>query len=1132
MLVRYILGRAGRGKTYRVFDEIKRTLSKTQTEKLILIVPEQFTLQAERDLIKHLQVPGIMRVEVLSFSRLAHNVFHEAGGITRIPINSQGKNMMLRKVVNEINDQLSIYQKTSKQQGFIEKFTELLCDLKKNNIYPEQLQESVENLNEGMMKEKLQDIFTIYNHFIEKTQGSYMDNEDTLQLLMEKMDQANFLSNTYIWIDGFSSFSVQSLDVIGKLMTIAKRVTLSLPLDTRPDCYDREVFHIPRQVFKKIRERAEINGIKEELLDLNLKENSYIDERIHHLEEQLYSYPYCQYREKVDNIQIFQGSNIYMEIEYMAAKIIELVREKNYRWRDIAVVCNDLETYGSVLKRALEENKIPYFLDQKRNIMNNPMIEFILSSLEAIIKGYPFGEVSRLLKTGFTPLKMEEVEVLENYLLRYGIQGRRWKEAFKWGDEEKLEELNKSREKLITPFMKMEKKLKGKHSFGEITKILYHYLEEVRLKEKLEQWIDQLRQQGLYDYVNENTQIWNIVMETFDQLVEILGEQQVTLREYYSVLQSGFSSFEIGIIPTTLDQVLVGQIQRTKSNDLKALFVLGINDGILPSGIEDQDILSNEEKLMLKQQGLDLATDHDTRSTQERYAIYSALSKPREYLWLSYPLANGEGKALRPSSLIDRVKKIFPKLREKNDGINSLKGNTQLVSTAQSTFKHLIENLRLYADGSPVEDLWWQVYGWYYQQSGWTHTRENILQGLFHTNQVEDIGAQRAKALYQYPIYTSVSRLEGFVNCPFAHFIKYGLKPRERQEYKIQAPDIGMVFHDSMSIFTQQLKKKNLDWREIDREISNEVMDQVIDEMIPLYGEGVFESTYRYKHLVQRLKRVSKRAIWTLTTHLKQGEFDLLGHEMTFGKNAPFPAIEIELSDGERIFIEGRIDRVDILEGEEEDYIKIIDYKSGNKEFSLSEVYHGLALQLIVYLDAVLQYKKASKDKPLKPAGIFYFKIDDPMIESQEKVIEKVEQQITRQLKMKGLVLKDVNIVRNMDRDINKHSHIIPVALSQKDEFYKNSSVLEEEGFFEVLDHCRTLIKEISEEMLRGNIKIHPVKQGNKTACEYCSYSSVCQFDPLFEDNEYHHIQKLESQEILQKIREKQGGRANGTMDR
>ncbi len=1128
MAVRFVVGRGNRGKTRWVFKDIKDRLENTVRDKLILIVPDQFTLQAERDLIQYLGTPGIMRIEVLSFTRLAYKVFNEAGGITRIPINEQGKSMMIRKILNEMVEDLSIYQNSAGQEGFISKYVDLLSIFKKNNVTPEQLSTYENSVDQRMVKEKLRDIRLIYEKFIQASMDSYMDSDDAMGMLLEKLGDTGFLRDTYIWIDGFSHLSKQIMGIILGLMDLAKDLVITFPMDTDGGARDRELFMLPSRMAADLYRGAEEKGLERGWVDLNTQENPSVHREIRHLEKELFAYPYHAYSEEVEGIEIFKAANIYSEIEYMASKVVELARERNYRWRDMAIVCNDLDSYGSMIKRTLDEYGIPYFLDQKRSIMNNPIIEFILSSIQAIIRGYPYEVVSRVFKTGFSPLSVEEYEKLEIYILQHGIRGSRWKRPFEGEDVEVIRELNQSRDAFITPLLRMDKKCKGRKSIREISKNLYEYLEDVNLRERLEQWIETLREEGQYEYVYENTQIWNILMETLDQLVEILGEQRVTLKEYASILQSGFSSYRVGIIPTTLDQVLVGQIQRSKSHTIKALFVVGVNDGVLPSGLDEEDILSNDEKIMLKEKGLDLAWDYETQFQQESHLIYSTLSKPQDYLWLSYSLADGEGRALRPSNLLDRVKKIFPRITETSELVMDEALEKRLISTPQGTFKHLVENLRRLVDGHEIHGMWLDSYHWYYHQSQWRDLRRSMIQGLFHHNQTEEVGREQAKWMYSYPIRTSVSRLENFVRCPFSHFIKYGLRPKEIKEYKVEAPDIGLLFHDSIALFTEELNKDKLDWTKMDRETTEELVERVIDGMVVDYGEGVFQSTHRYRYLVNRLKRVSKRAVWTLTSHLKQGEFQFMGHELVFGRGGHFPPLEVELADGSRIYLEGRIDRIDILEGEEEDYIKIIDYKSGDRDLKLADIYHGLNLQLILYLHAIM--KNMGREKTIKPAGIFYYRIDDPMVQSDERVVEVVEEEIERQLKMKGLVLKDVNIVRALDGGLDQHSKIIPVGLTKDNQFYKYSSALEEEGFYALIRHANELIRQISEEMLKGVIRIYPVKQGKRTACDYCSYRGICQFDTLFEDNEYHAIGELKDEEVLERLKEK-GVSEHGTMD-
>jgi ATP-dependent helicase/nuclease subunit B len=1124
--IRYIFGRSGKGKTHYIFEEIKERLKVDPEHKLILIVPEQFTLQAERDLMEKLKLPGILKVEVLSFTRLAHNVLNEVGGRTRVHINDQGKSMVLRKVIDAGEKHLTIYRKISQQEGFIEKFCQLLCELKQHDVLPGDLLRQGESLgDDSILRSKLQDIAYIYEQFDQSLQGDYIDKEDYMNMMAEKIEQARFLQGAEIWIDGFNTFTPQIYRILEKLMLAAKRVTVAFTMNFIGQERNGDLFRISEAAYGRLHEIALGLGLPGEIIDLDsipyceLKKSS----ELLHMEREVYAYPYKAYANEINNLEVFAGINLHTEIEAMAAQILSLIRDKGYRWNDIAVVCGDLESYGTLIKRVFEEYEIPYFLDQKRPISNNPLILFLLSALMTIQRGYRYEDIFRLLKTGFGGLTSEEYEELENYVLRYGIQGNRWKEDFDRGEVLDIERMNGWRSRLIGPLVKLEKRMKGKNTVSDITRALYSYLEEVDIYGKLQDWIEELRAKGRYEHVNENAQIWNIIMDTFDQLVEILGEQKIGLKEYIRILDAGLTSLEVGIIPTTIDQVLIGNIQRSKSHDIKALFVLGINDGVLPSGKDEEGILAEGEKLAMREMGLNLGTDRERKAYEEKFNIYSALSRPSEYLWLSYALADQEGKAMRPSILIDRVKKIFKGIQVKSDVMNDVHHQLHMIATKNSTFKYLVENMRLKLDGKPMEAMWWDVYGWYYEQEEWASKRDAITEGFFHQNQVDYLGDYRAKALYQTPIRSSVSRLEQFVNCPFAHFVRYGLKPKERDYFKVEAPDIGELFHHAMEDFTKGLKESGQNWRDLEKSQCDEMIERVIDGVVPNYNHGVMFSTHRYRYLVNRLKRISRRAVWTMTEHLKRSSFEPMGYEVGFGQNGHYPAIEIELADGEKLYLEGRIDRVDILEEDEACYIKIMDYKSGNKDFSLSNVYHGLELQLMIYLDAVLSHHGNIAKKHARPAGIFYFKIDDPMVKTDEKVTETIEKEIRRRLKLKGLTLRDVRIVRELDKEIDGYSDIIPVAINKNGEFYKNSSALDGETFTALIEHVRGLVKEISYEMMKGNVRIAPSKNNKQVACEYCSYKGICQFDNLFEDNQYRNIEKLSDEEVMKRITPQRG---------
>jgi ATP-dependent helicase/nuclease subunit B len=770
-------------------------------------------------------------------------------------------------------------------------------------------------------------------------------------------------------------------------------------------------------------------------------------------------------------------------------------------------------------------------MDQKRDIMNNSIIKLILSSAEVIRRGYRYEDVFSFLKTGFSGLDSDQVEKLENFVLRYGIQGQLWKNEFSWDKPELREELNQAREEFIIPMGKLETKFSGRKSLADMCRAHYEYLVDLGVQARLEKWIEKMNNQGRFEVVRENTQIWNIVLDIFDQMVEILGDQEVTLKEYLRILEAGFVSLEVGIIPTTIDQVLVGNIQRSKSQDIKGLLVVGVNDGILPSGQDDEGIFSEVEKEMLMARGVDLGFERNKKFAEERFLIYNALSKPQQYLGVSFAMADGSGKALRPSLLIDRLQRLYPSLPIHSDVVKHQALELHQVSTPASSYKYLVDNLRLHLDAKSMAQFWWDVYAWYYGQASWQESLSSMREGLFHQNQAGSIGAANASRLYSLPLYSTVSRVEQFVNCPFAHFIRYGIKPQERKIFTVGAPDIGELFHNSLLAFAMQLKQENKNWFELQRPECDRIMDAIMDELVPQHGHGVFASSHRYQYLVQRLKRISRRAVWVLTEHLQHGEFTPLQYEVSFGPGCPFPAIEIELLNGEKFYLVGRIDRVDLLEGEESTYVKIIDYKSGNQDFKLTDVYYGLSLQLMIYLRAVMASYGDLPSERLKPAGVFYFRIDDPLINSQSGIIENIEKEISRKLKLKGLVLEDVQLISQLDNQISGSSDIIPVALNVNGSFSKNSAVLPAENFAALIRHVEGLLGRIGLEIMNGSVKIEPVKNGAKTACGYCPYRSICQFDRQLQDNNYRNIRPLSDDEVVCRIQGQKEVQLNAGVD-
>lgn len=1129
MKLKYIIGRSGSGKTHHIISEINERINSAEQNQLILIVPEQFTLQAERDLIKKMKKEGIIQVEVLSFTRLAHKVFNEVGGLSKTHINDIGKQMILRKLLNELNDDLTIYKKAYRQEGFISKLNDLIVEFKQHDVDVIDLLDFVEKSKDSnIVNMKMKDvtlIFQAFNNYLEKR---YIDTEDCVNLLIEKIKESSFLEGSEIWIDSFHKMTPQTMKIVEELTSKAKEITITFTMDAEEDERSSDLFQTVKNTFNNTRKMAKRQNISEEILKFdNSNIKSTKSEEIGHIETELYAYPYKKFASQNKDIRIFEAVNTYNEIENVAMRIIDLVRKHNYRWRDIAVITADSEQYNPLLKRSFAEYPIPYFMDEKRKITEHPIIELILSAIDVISKNFRYDDVFRYLKTDLCNIKKSEHEKLENYVLRYGIRGAKWQRenfGIEFKSDEKIRdaiiEIEELRKKVITPLAKLKNNTKGKMKVSEITNALLKLLIDLEIEKKLTGWIEELKAKKRYDYVNENTQIWNTVSTILEQMVEILGDNIVTIKEYGEVLKAGFIASEIGVIPGTIDQVLVGNIDRSRSHDLRALFVIGVNDGILPSINERDGILQEHERLLLKEDGLNLGLDSSSKIYEEKLGIYLAFTKPNEKLFLSYALADLEGKALRQSLIIDKVKKIFGGSMVESDVSINLSNSLNTITTPNSSFKYMIEKLRKSLDGDgSFDETWKNVFAWYSTSREWDSKLKMALDGLFHDNQPINISNEKNKKLYGDQIKTSISRLEKFANCPFSHYIAYGLRPAERKKYEFTHMDAGNFFHRAIDDFGKTVRDKELIWKELSNNEIEEISNQVLDIIGEEFGRGILSSTYRYKYQFELIKRVCKKAIEVLTTHLKKGDFEPLGYEICFGEGKEYPPIVVELTDGEKIYIEGKIDRVDCMQDEDENvYVKIIDYKSGSKNIDFNEVLQGLQMQLLMYASAIISGLKA-EDANALPAGIFYFKIDKPLITTSEKAKEKIEKEINKTLKMKGLALNDVKILRNMDKDMGIYSEVIPAGIKKDNTTTAPSSVVGEVDFANLIEYTNKKAKELCESMLNGEIKVQPSKTKNTNACAYCDFSAICQFDTLIENNKYKNIGGKSKNVIIEEIK-------------
>lgn len=1134
MGLRFIYGRAGSGKSNTCILEIKKRIEEGAKNPLILLVPEQFSFQAEKNLIDIISERGMMSAEVLSFTRMAYRVLSSEGGIIHKHINSAGRVVLIYKIMDALREKLSVFSKAGKQQGFVNIMSDIITELKRYDVNTDMLEAAALKLNDGdTLKGKISDIALVFSEFQNELHKKYIDNEDELSMLSQKLTSCTMFDDAEIWLDEFTSFTPLQYDVIEKLMKKAKRINIALTSDVICDennIENTDVFFPIKNTERKLIKLAEKNNISYEK-PLFLKEaKRFKNDELKHIEKFYFSYPYVFYNKETSYVKLFKAAGIYTEVENCAREIISLVRDKNMRFNDIAVVTRDLSRYEELTRVIFTQYGIPFFIDSRRDINNNPVIVFARSVIDILRRGFTYEAVFRYLKCGLSDIEREDIDILENYVLANGIKGTRWTDKKEWAsgagygqykadseyDKEVITKVNEIKEKITAPIKKFKEEISKKRTVKELCTACFLFLKEQNIPSRIEGFIEYFNNNGMLDYAREYSQIWNMFMELLDQLVYVFGEEDITLEKFSKIFETGIGEYKVGIIPPSLDQVLVGNIERIKSHEVRAVFILGVNDGIFPKSSNEEGILSDSDRLELKNYGIEIAEDTKTRAFEEQFLIYTTLSTSTNYMYISYAIADAQGKSLRPSIIISRLKKLFPKLKEESDIIEraDYASSIKNVSSPNPTFNELVKNIKMKNDGREVNPLWKNVYEWYMSSPEYGQKCKRIFEGFDFNNKLESISKEKIASLYKIPLKISVSRLEKYVQCPFSYFVQYGLYAKERKMYEFSNPDIGVFMHEVLERFSTILKKENMSFKDIDIKWIETAVALIIDEIISENPGIILNSSYKYRFFTESLKRILVKSISTISLHFKKGNFETSDFEKKFKSIMQLPS-------GASVEISGRIDRVDELEIDGSKYIRVIDYKSGSKAFKLSDVYYGIQLQLLLYLDILLSNENKYKDKKVLPGAILYFRLDDPMISSEGDMdTDKLNEEILKKLKMNGIILEDTRIIREMDKDINGYSLIIPAQIKNDGSLGSKSSTASITQFELLRDYVKKITMDICTKMLNGNISINPLKktgsQSGSGPCSYCSFSEVCSFDPSFEENKYKIIKDKSDPEVFE----------------
>ena len=1116
MSLQFIIGSSGAGKSYYAYKRIIEDSLKHPEKNYYVIVPEQFTMQTQKALVEMHPGKGILNIDILSFERLAYRVFEETGGDNRKVLEDTGKSMVLQKMVQQHRKELDYLGSQMNKPGYLDEVKSLVSEFMQYDIKEDDLEEMKEKAKaQALLEMKLKDVGVLYQSFKEFLKGHYMTGEEVMDVLLKQLPFSKKLKGAELLFDGFTGFTPIQVNVIRELLVIADRVCVTVTMDEREDAFTpgkpHQLFFMSKQM---IRTLAGLTKNLDDPVYLKSSGKSRFSQApaMQFLEKSIFRYRKGTYEKEQQEIQIFAAASPLEEMREAARRMAQLVRTCGYRYGEIAVITGNLEEYARLASQVFEEADIPYFIDEKHSVLMNPFVEYLRAAMEMAVQGFPYESVFRYLRCGMSEVTREQADKLENYVLALGIRGyRKWSEkwvrVYRGMEADQIQELNEIREVFAEEVKGLADGFcAGKKTVEEYCRILYEFILKSNVWQKLKKQEQNFKDAGDKAMEKEYNQIYGIVMDLLDKMVEILGNETVSRQEFRQLLETGLSQAKVALIPPSIDQVMVGDMERSRLKDIKALFFVGVNEGNIPKSTQTGGILSELDRDFFKEQGVELAPGPKELINMQRFYLYLNMTKPREQLILSFSDTNAKGEGISPAYLIGSIRGLYPKLEIERAGESGagMKNETGSGNGEYCYPENPEAGIGLFLEklaGETGKDheildqtdaMFGELYSWYLRDPKYHDKVQKLVQSAFAGKPKDIISQSVAKALYGEISPYSATRLERFAACAFAHFLQYGMKLTERVEYEFKAMDMGNVMHEALESFAEEVRKRGLKWTELTEQERNEIADECLNNIVADYGNTVLKSSARNEYMIERTRRILRRTVWALQKQLEQGEFQPEGFEVMFGG--------------------GRIDRVDIMEDQNKVYVKVIDYKTGNTSFDLVYLYHGLQLQLMIYLDGALKVEqKKYPDKEIVPAGVFYYNIKDPMI--QEKIdadVEAVSAGLMKELKMNGLVQADAELVRRMDNSLGS----IPVAFNKDGSFRKNSSVADRAQFTVLGRYVRTKIEKIRGSILEGDAQVSPYELGKKNACTYCPYMTVCGFDRKLSGYEFRRLKNFSDEEL------------------
>ncbi|WP_040287059.1 helicase-exonuclease AddAB subunit AddB [Sporosarcina koreensis] len=1166
MTLRMITGRSGTGKTYTIEQEIAGALREDPLgAPIILIVPDQMSFSMEHSLSSRFGLHGMVRAQVLTFKRLAWRILQETGGITRREVDAFGYRMLIRSVLEENKDEFTLFRQAADKRGFTEQVEGVLKEFSRYCLDHTVLTQLNSELTAAdaprSLIDKAGDLSLLLGKVEERLGTGYVDSEGHLAMLTEQIRFSEYIREADIYIDGFELLTNREHEIIRELLKYAKRVTVALPTDeTAGTAEDHELFYSPMRTKQIITEIAKGEAVEIEQ-ELRLTDaRRFRNPDVRHLEAQFDRYP-ADRQTSAGDVRIVEAADRRAELHAVARSIRELARNGK-RYQDIAVLYRQPDVYDELIKTIFPLYDIPVFISRKKPMLHHPLIEFTRSVLEAVTGNWSYEAIFRAVKTDlFFPygedrkLWRERADRLENYVLAHGIHGRRWFDEDRWRvkkyrglelhtdvqtDEELAmqAELHSVRDLIRGPLETFGSRLKRAKGGRQAAEALFTFMEDLRVYDKIIGLRAEEETAGRLLGASEHEQAWSGWINVLDQFVLMFGDADMPAKEAIRVLDEGFDTLEFARIPPSLDQVTVMTVDLATFLNIDEVFVIGVNDGVLPQRIDNEGLLSDADREWIGTIGFELAPSAKTRLMDETYKAYRAFTAAAEGLTVTYPLADEAGKALIPSLYVPRLGQIFEGLTIEPAAADPLdlpdgSDDWPYISHPRPTLPYASAQLRNFGTDGIMSPLWRAVIAYYEDDPLWSSILAGIHGQKKTGTETERLTPGITAGLYGESLNSSVSRVESYYSCPFQHFASYGLGLRERTEFTLEAPAIGDLFHAALKWVSDEMMRTGANWAGLTKQDTFRLAHDAVESIAPFFFHRILLTTNRHMYIKRKLTHIIQRTIAALSSQATASSFQPIAVEVGFGPGEQMPPLSIPLKRGGQMNLRGRIDRVDAAKVDGKTYIRIVDYKSSSKALNLTEIYYGLSLQMLTYLDVALEHADEWIQLQADPAGMLYVHVHNPMIRSiQELSEDAIEQEMMKSFTMKGYVLEDLSVAKEMDSGIEQSSSIIPARVKKDGTFYSNSKVLPPDDMQMLRSAVRKRHRQAGDAMLAGDTRVYPYRLKEHMPCTYCPYQGVCQFDKTDPEAAFRQYENLSAKESLEKMRKEAEGDAHTTETR